>query len=184
MCSPAAARIRRYPLEAAYRLRKFWKLADLVVLHDAFDVNCRERPCGADIFAGSAADAAFKIDNRNLGFLAFGSLCDRERDGSVRASAPAGAAMRAFGAQADILPPYCAPDLYAALLLERDWLDGTCGADLTAVVACRATVTAFKAHDWAKQCAAFVGHAEHFVVACADAELAASAVLFHREPAV
>ena len=110
-------------------------------------VDGREGACGAQVFAGSAADAACRVYGGHFHFYAVGGGVWYHGDGPCRTVAGAVAALHTVGQwDAVLLDPYGMAYLRGGLDLRRNGLDGPSGAHGGAAVALWPTVAALVAH--------------------------------------
>jgi hypothetical protein len=112
-----------------------------------FHIDSGEGPGWAEVLAGSAPDATFRVDSRDLHFPVRG-LVGNHVDGPVWAMATAVAAFYAIAEDDTVLlDPYGMPYVDGRLVLSLDQLDGSCWADLGAARAFWAAPASFIAHD-------------------------------------
>ena len=113
----------------------------------AFHVDCGEWADGAEVFASTAAKAAFRVDGRDfyLGIVGQGHHCDCTRRTVFSAVATGNAV---FLRKAIFLDPDSVSGADGGLLLACDSIDSACGTHFAAFGAFGAAVSAFKTHLW------------------------------------
>ena len=109
----------------------------------AFHVNGTEWPCRTEVFAGTAPDAAFFVDNRNLERFGVGRVgCDHE-DGTSGAVAGTVAAFHAVGqGYAILFDPYGTTNLGGRLVGYGNRTDRAGGTDISTFGTFRTAIAA------------------------------------------
>ena len=116
------------------------------MLLEAFDVDCGEWSCRANVFASATADAALRIDYRELQRIRVVGVFSHHFNGTVRAVASAVAALLDFLAldfhadDAAMFNPYSLADLGGNLFGQVQRQNSASGANLRALVALRTAI--------------------------------------------
>ena len=143
----------------------------------SFHINRAERSGGAEVLAGTAADAAVFVHGGHF-YRTIRSVVIHHLDGSRRAMALAVAARNTVAQRnAVLLDPYGVADVNHRLFLTREVLDGAGRANMAALHAFGTAVAALKRHGGLHEVLQVGGGPKDIVRALRHAELAGRAML-------
>ena len=144
----------------------------------SFHINGTEGTGRTEVFAGTATDAAFRVDGRKLERVGVLGVRRYHGDGTCGTMACTVTAFHLIGLHhAVAFDPYGVPYLDGRFLGQRSQMDGVCRTDLSTFCAFRATIAAFVRRERLHQRHQAGRGAQHLVGAYRHAELAGRAVL-------